>query len=349
MNSNERQTISLPGQDASAGLVATAAGSIRAVYAHGIEFIDQMSTIGGMFAGFVWTFALALLWLFFWSLTYLSSFHFMLVMPLLMAILCLGLGRADSVGYRYEPVLFNKALQKIHVFTDMGANWWEFWKPFGGTSFRIDTFDWACARGEVAEVLVMGGVGVPRKEYALTMAITDTPGSNTVVARFGVGFTMGYDGGATQIARWEHIRRYMRNEGPALGPGDSLYVDPSREHWVGAFTFGQPLLGPGSKIWWTGEGWHGAWFITIPVGLAFLFLLPLTMPFSLIRWMVQKLKPVPRWPAEILASVGGAVDPQLLACRPNAEREAANHDELAPVLSLSERRGGGKQRTRNAA
>ena len=104
------------------------------------------------------------------------------------------------------------------------------------------------------------------------------------------------------------------------------------------------MLGPGSKIWWTGEGLHGAWFVTIPFGLAFLFLLPLTVPFSLIRWVVQRFKDEPRWPAEILSSVGGAMDRSQFAVRPNAAYAAGNYDNTAKPASLKQRRLQAKQR-----
>jgi hypothetical protein len=267
---------------------------------------------------------------------------------LLSSLLCLALGRADSVGWRYQPVLFDKAAQKIHVFTDMGSPWWEVWRLLGGTAFRIDSFDWACARGEVAEVVVMGGANLPRTEYALTLAITDAPGSRDVVARFGVGFTAAYDGGQTQIARWEHIRRYMRGECPALTPGDALYPDDSQEHWIGAFTSGQPLLGPGSKEWWTGEGLHGAWFLTIPFGLAFLLFLPLTLPYSLIRWTVRRFKGTPRWPDHIRASVGDPVEPERL--KPLPTRQFAGDYSHPPKLSFKQKRAQARlRRTKRAS
>lgn len=183
----------------------------------------------------------------------------------------------------------------------------------------------------------MGGANLPRKEYALTLAITDAPGSRTVIARFGVGFTAGYDGGSTQVVRLEHIRRYMRGEGPALTPGDALYPDDSKEHWIGAFTSGQPLLGPGSKVWWTGEGLHGAWFLTIPVGLAFLFILPLTLPYNLIRWLVRRFKGTPRWPADILTSVGEPADPQSLQLKLKA-RYLGDYSTPTPKLTFKQRR-----------
>ena len=349
--SNERRAALLPPQDQDASDAPNSGGAIRAVYANGIEFIDQMATIDGMLAGAAWTGVLILVGVYAW-LEHISLSQGIDVVGLLFvgcgALLFLALGRADSVGWRYQPVLFDKAAQKIHVFTDLGSPWWEVWRLLGGTRSHIYSFDWACARAEVAQVLVMGGANLPRTEYALTLAITDAPGSRDVVARFGVGFTVGYDDGQTQIARWEHIRRYMRGTGPALAPGDCLYPDESQEHWLGAFTSGQPLLGPGSMVWWTGEALHGAWPLTVPVGLAFLFLLPLTLPYSLIRWLVRSFKGTPRWPAEIAASIGAPIDVQSLQPKPRA-CFLGDYSSPIPKFTLKERFAQKKRRKQGRA
>jgi hypothetical protein len=343
MPPNELPATLLPSLEQAANDTPNSGGSVRAVYANGIEFIDQMASIDGMFAGAMWTAAIGFGWTFLWMIDGRPGIIPFALPMLIGAFLFVVLGRADSVGWRYQPVLFDKVAQKVHIFTDMGSPFLEVWHLLGGTRCRIDSFDWACARGEVAEILVMGGANLPRKEYALTLAITDAPGSRDVIARFGVGFTAGYDNGQTQMARWEHIRRYMRGEGPPLTPGDELYPDDSNEHWIGAFTSGQPLLGPGSKVWWTGEGLHGAWFLTIPFGLAFLSIFPLTLPYSLIRWIVRRFKGTPRWPADILASVGAPVDPRSLQPQADA-RYQGDYTTPTPKLTLKERRAQAKRR-----
>ncbi|WP_251780654.1 DUF6708 domain-containing protein [Caldimonas mangrovi] len=327
---------------------ATGGGSIRAVYEHGIEFIDQMGSIDGYMAAWMGTAALICLALGIWTLLDAPTAYPLHALWVFGLVLTLAVGRIDSVGYRYQPVLFDKQAQKVHLFSDLGTPWWEVWKLFGRTSFRVDSFDWESVRGEVAELQVLGGTNLPRKEYALMLAVTDRPGGTNVIARFGVGFTMGYDGGATQMGRWEHIRRYMRGEGPALAYGDALYVDESMGNWWGALTFAQPLLGPGSKAYWTGEALRGAWFLTIPVGLFMLvFLLPLTVPASLIRWLAHKGKGVPRWPDEIQASVGSSVDPPMGG--PRASHAAIDYGKPIPQFTLKEKRARDKRRKQGLA
>lgn len=295
----------LPPLDQPSSPHATSNGSIRAVYENAIEFIDQMGAVDGVFAAFMGTAALLMLGISVRWLMGLPDFWYPALMPLVGFVALIALGRSDSVGYRYKPILFDRLHQKIHVFTDLGSPWWEVWRLFGATPYRVNSYEWRCARGEVMQFRVLGGANLPRVEHLLMFAITEAPGSNKVVDRFGVGFSWAHDDGAMQLAKYEQIRRYMRDEGPPLAPNDALFTDGLNEHWIGSLTFGQPLLGPGSKVWWTGEGLRGAWFLTIPCGIFMLvFLLPVTVPFSLIRWLVRKGKSEPKWPDEILASVG---------------------------------------------
>ena len=63
-----------------------------------------------------------------------------------------------------------------------------------------------------------------------------------MLARFGVGLTSSWNADF-MVQRWEHIRRYMRGEGPPLANGDTLFKDTSLTSLWAALTFGQPLLG----------------------------------------------------------------------------------------------------------
>jgi hypothetical protein len=223
--------------------------------------------------------------------------------------------RSDTIGYRYQPTLFNRRTGKVHIFVADGVTWWKLWQVL--PSSRIETWDWACARAEVVEFNVVAGSGVPRREYALVCVITDRPGGTKVMSRFGVGLTSSYDGGEAMVQRWEHIRRFMMEDGPHLAPGDSLFHDESTIKLWDAITWGQPLLGPGSKVYWTGEVLHGWWFLTIPGGAVFLMLLPFTVISGLLRMLSHAVKREPKWTDEILADAGGRkMDLAEMAARP---------------------------------
>lgn len=241
------------------------------------------------------------------SIETLFSFgvNFATIMLLFLSFVCVCVVRADTVAFRYQPVLFDRAAAKVHVFVAEPLTWWKLWqlKPLS----CVQSFDWSCIRGEVIEFSVLGGGGVPRQNFGLVGAVVEKPGSKKVVARFGVGMSAVW-GSNPMFQRWEHIRRYMRNKGPALAPGDSLYRDESTFKLWPALTFLQPLLGPGSGIYWTGEAVGGLWFFTIPFGLLTLIFLPFTVVAGLLRLISHYLKYEPRWPKEILESVGPVVE-----------------------------------------
>jgi hypothetical protein len=56
---------------------------------------------------------------------------------------------------------------------------------------------------------------------------------------------------------------------------------------------------------WTGRVVNGWWFFTIPGGALMLTFLPFTVTSGLLRWCLHHLRRAPKWPADIIASVGG--------------------------------------------
>jgi hypothetical protein len=193
------------------------------VYPHGIQFIDQMADAGGIMAAIAGVLGITFLAFSFKLFASAGPTSGLAWWALAMGwVPLLFFARLDFVGYRYQPVLFNRALGKVHVFLDEGTAIWEFWRWFGFTHHSIHTYDWSCVRAEVAELTVLGSANLPRREMLLMLAFTESPGSHKVVARVGVGYTDRYVGTEAAEQRFEHIRRYMQHQGPPLAPGDHL-------------------------------------------------------------------------------------------------------------------------------
>jgi hypothetical protein len=294
----------IPASANSSGISARAHDSICTVYENGIAFIDDVGAMEGYLTILFGMGGAFGIWM---SIESISRFGIGIATTvlLLLDIICVLVVRADTVAFRYQPVLFDRTAGKVHVFVAESLTWWKLWqlKP----PSHVQSFDWSCIRGEVSEFMVVGGGGVPRKNYNLICAVVEKPGSRKVVARFGAGMSSVWNANA-MFQRWEHIRRYMREKGPALGVGDSLYKDESTFKLWPALTFLQPLLGPGSRIYWTGEAVGGLWFFTIPFGVFTLIFLPFTAVAGLLRLISHHLKYEPHWPKEILASVGPIVE-----------------------------------------
>lgn len=273
-------------------------GTILRKYPDGIELIDGSTVVDGMLSMFA-TVALPAVMFLLLSVEYESLFDYLFIAFMLLGgvIPSVLFFRTDFVGYRYEPILFDRATRQVHVFTSQKV-WWKLWS-WGRQPFKVDSYPWDCIRGEVVKVVSASGMGTARLMYALVFNVTEEPGSDVVVARFGTGVPSVYDGGGEQVALWEHVRRFMQDNGPHLSEGDSLYQESGHDLWPSLWWW-QPLLGPGSREFWITP----MWLLTIPFGLLMMFLLPFTFIGGVVRWLAWQCKAKPRWPARVLDAVG---------------------------------------------
>jgi hypothetical protein len=296
---NEKPHIVLPTSTVSAHRSPLTGGSVLKVYPNALAFVDHVGAMRGYLAanglmGFpltIWGIALAAQ-----TDTWLAV---VVLVPL--AFLLLAFIQYDFVGFRYQPVLVNRGLGQVHVFVGHMLPWWQwFWKLWGRSGWEVQTYDWRCIRAEVIQFTIFSGQ-VPRRESALVFAVTDAPGSNKVIQRFGVGPTSAYGDIDSLVRRWEHIRRFMQGEGPVWVAGDAKFQDFSVTFWDAA-TFMQPLFNPMFKD--LRESPHHWWWIW-PLGVAALIGLPLTAPLGIVRWLSYKLNAEPVWPKDVLQSLGG--------------------------------------------
>jgi hypothetical protein len=286
----------LPAADVQSSHEARTGGGVVRVYPDGLAFVDQLGAMRGyLSAGGLMALPLAIAML---IMGISNGWWLPLIMVVILLWLALLFIQVDWVGFRYEPVLLNRALGKVHVFKAMGLPWWQWgWKLWGRTRYEIDTYDWSCVRAEVVEFTIFTGQ-ISRRESGLVFAITDVPGGRDVVQRFGVGPSFGYGDLQSPVQRWEHIRRFMRHEGPAWTLMDSLYEDWGVAFWP-SFWVLQPLFDD-RAVAWRQKGIL-AWM----AGVGMLFFLPFTAYMGLVRYLSYRLKREPAWGKDILASLGG--------------------------------------------
>ena len=141
---------------------------------------------------------------------------------------------------------------------------------------------------------------VAQENAALQFIVLSGAKETQVVGQFGLGLTSNALAVQPLLNTWEHIRRFMEHEGPLFvegdGPNEALF-----QLSIGAcLCFGQPFIGPGSAAYWKSPDWGAV------VWQVFAFpLWPVTALYGIIRWASFNIKSKPKWPAEILASVGG--------------------------------------------
>ena len=279
---------------------------VRRVFPNAVEISDQLSFMRGYFALFGATGTIGLGY----GLTTLPSIIaradslpiFSIAVELLVGLPCFLLSyflfRADTTGLRYEPVLFNRGSPgggTVHQLAAASVSL----IPFKPVKTVIHDYAWNCVRAEVTSQIV-GAAPFTGRQYFLTLAIVDSPGSNRVVDRFNVGL-MDTGDGSRAIALWEHLRRYMQEGGPALGANGIEGVIPAEPLALWWCLLSFMPFGPDSSM-------YGgmAWWAKILATAVMVIVLPFTMTFGFFRWLSLLLKKTPKWPAEILASAGGA-------------------------------------------
>ena len=214
--------------------------AVNAVYPHALEICGMnasrkgMGVFGGILCGFFLIFVFIALHAevnagSVVGTVVIATFSLVVIIPIIIFL------RNDLFTYRDEPILLNRATRKVHIF-HVKRNWW---RPFSKWPLVIHTFDWDCVHAEIGGGLIPGAV--PLLRYRLYLAFTQSPKSKRVVDRFTLGGMSNMPGSLTNV--WEHIRRYMEEDGPPLQAGEKLRADrkfSSRETWGETF----PLLLP---------------------------------------------------------------------------------------------------------
>ncbi|UWE18456.1 DUF6708 domain-containing protein [Herbaspirillum huttiense] len=289
----------LPPHSLSVSRTPNTSGSVIEAYPHGLAYADQIAGMVGMAAfGALMFSPLAGLFIYD-SIVRFNQFG---IFSTLFGWLCLAFStsilyfliRWDITGYRYAPVLFDRAAGKVHVFFDQTLlfRWLPLW---GGGKHEIQTYDWSCLRGQVTRSRVFTG-NTAQELASLSCVVVRGPQDPTVVAQFEVGGSTNALAVQLLLDRWEHVRRFMEHEGPLFVQDDGPYVPPATQSLWGALCWGQPLIGPGR---------HAPSVGMVLAQIFTAFFVWFTVPFGLVGWLCFHIKDKPKWPAEILASVGG--------------------------------------------
>jgi len=293
--SSRTSIMHLPSRTKEASAIATTHGAVIEVYENGLSFVDQVGLMRGYLSsgGFLGLVGVALG-------VYVSvklGASWLLLFQLFLLYIALLFIQIDWVGYRYEPVLFDRSSAKVHIFKSMGLPWWQWgWNIFGRPKSEVQSFDWDCVEAEVVSFTIFTGQ-IPRRECSLVLSIKNEPGGAVEIQRVGVGPTFAYGDTSGAIERWEYIRRLMERCGPVWTPDEYRFRDFGTGFWE-SVTIGQPLIGPGC-----GANWRKGPLVWM-LGLLALIAFPITAYAGMCRYISFRLKRRPRWPESVKLSVG---------------------------------------------
>lgn len=214
---------------------------------------------------------------------------------LLFSVIGLCFFRSDLFAYRDEPLLFDRQNRKVHVFRHERR--WR--KPFSAWPARVTTYAWDNVTGEVHGGVQPIGASTVAVRYRLFGVVKDGEGRQSADKE--ERFIIGPEESSVSdcVARWEHIRRYMEENGPAVSEQDDLKYDRRFSH--------RQALAIG--LWVLHEGFYDnfAQRPTWPVlgTVLQILLLPLCLLIALASWLARASSRDPRWPREVLESLGG--------------------------------------------
>jgi hypothetical protein len=178
---------------------------------------------------------------------------------------------------------------------------------FGARSVRVIAVPWASLVVEDYEVTTPMSHGPAIKRRWLSLVVAEALGGmpmvyGKVLLRFDVGRAGADIGPSTRAEEWEHVRRYMRHEGPALVAGHALVESRGAQSWW-------VHLGVSSAF---GPGYLGFWR-EHPVLSGFIhLLLPLTLPLALLTatlgWLSDLAAHEVAWPDWVLQEAGPVIE-----------------------------------------
>lgn len=192
-----------------------------------------------------------------------------------------------------EPFVFDRKNRKVYRnYREASLNWRGLFQPW---PCKTDTYNWDDVHAEHHAVVNANSATVSRA-HSLVFLVHESRDNPTVIAEFAIG---GIHMGELSVpAVWEHIRRFMEENGPHILAGEPLMqIEPPTSLWKILSNMGP--YGRGFPIWCKTMP-----FLTL---FAFLFspiLLPGCIILSICAWISYKTAYPFDWPQEVLDAIG---------------------------------------------
>jgi hypothetical protein len=329
----------LPPSDESVSATPGSGGMVYKAFPHGLMYGDQMALMDGILLMLAPLLAMPFLMgdplslfrnflgegLFF---GFVNAF-IIIVMAILYPLGICAL-MTCFIGHRFHTsALLDRRAGKVHIFRDETKLW-------TGTRGKVVSYDWSQVRAELDSMSVFTGT-VGREESGLRGVVLDPADPSKVIDRFPLTVNMSVHNVQPLLDTWEHARRFMQHEGPLFadeddGPNPALGKQPFWRY-----------LWEIPELWINGiRLFHGEFkehgdpvgFIFMVGSVVMLPLIPVMAVFGLFPWISSLFKREPKWPAEVLNSVGGsALKGRDLAAWRNVVPERASLEQSQATLA----------------
>lgn len=322
----------------SASPIARTGGWVRGVYQDAIEYTTADKSIrgvafliGGLVGGSGCLWSAWMSWDFIhfdkgwlWGIVFFD-------IPAMAFFTLLGLGmflwytRTDFFRPLDLPILFDRRHRKVY--------WMDRWPPGGLLGMfkpwpvRVSQCDWDSIVPEHHVVTYTSG-STTRQQHTLALMVPHPSAAAAAASArpFADGLLLGEPMTLTELtvpAVWEHVRRYMNENGPPLPPGETVCDStPPRGWWQ---SFGAvSVFGPGYLGRWRESPWlMGLMHLLSPL------MLPLGLAMATANWLSYLTAYEVAWPPEILARVGPALPLDQVQVQVQAATQAQRAEQAA--------------------
>ncbi|WP_256254620.1 DUF6708 domain-containing protein, partial [Pseudomonas agarici] len=146
-------------------------------------------------------------------------FSAFIVLAIISGFYCLSFFiRMTFFSFRDLPTLFNRKLRTVSLSKPRHLSFLKFWQP--AVVDRVITYSWDTVQARTYKILQMMGE-TAREPYSLTLLCADTDNPRLFKDFTYLGHVETWED-ATLWRLWEHIRRYMEEDGPPLQPDETL-------------------------------------------------------------------------------------------------------------------------------
>ncbi|QBI04601.1 DUF6708 domain-containing protein [Pseudoduganella albidiflava] len=192
-----------------------------------------------------------------------------------------------------EPTIFDRYNRKVYrIYREVYPGWLGTFKKW---PMKMAEHDWNLIYAEHHAIVNATGSSVTRM-HSLIFNVQKSTSDPTVVDSFAIGTSIQM-GEVTVPAVWEHIRRFMEENGPHLPPGEVIEQRREPQTFLQCMAATGPY-GSNFKNWWRD---HTAMMI---VGLLFF---PITFPMmtlmGIFSWMAVKTARPVVWPSYVLDAI----------------------------------------------
>jgi hypothetical protein len=215
--------------------------------------------------------------------------------------------KLDLCAPEDEPIIFDRKHRKIYrLIPPIDGSSERGWARFRAIPLQAVEYDWDYVTAEHRVQLTGTGQSVSRL-HQLVLVVRDRrkPGANEPYGRlldeFSVGNSAAFGEESVRMW-WEHLRRYMQTNGPALPEGEVLQLFERPKNLWQSMGVVSPF-GP-RFMWW----WRNGRFPTVLILLCFPFTLPFFSGWAVCNWISHMTMRKVIWPQEVRDRIGRVIE-----------------------------------------